>query len=559
MVSFFPVLCRFLLTAFCLLLAVIAASPATAQQTGGFRVMTWNIWHGGREDGEEIGPQRVARVVRDSQADLIALQETYGSGEKLAADLGFHFHARGTNVSILSRYPVIEDLSVCHEFQCVGGLVQRPDGQRVAFFSVWLPYDRDIWLPDSRRNLPVEELIGATRASAADLTGIRLAIQQRLAAEQYRDVPVILAGDFNSMSHLDYSSVHREQFGAIVDWPTSHVLVDEGWRDAYREVHPDVDRKRDRTWSPRFPDQEQDRIDFIYFLSPSLQVVQAGVLEEHPEGFPSDHAAVVADFRDREPPSGPLPCRVVTYNIKHGRGNDDRVELGRATEALRSLEADFIGLQEVDLGVERSGRINQPAELGRALQMHPAFGSFMDLQGGRYGLAILSRYPIRRVMEIPVPKGNEPRVALAVEAGLPDGSSLTVINLHFDWVSDDTFRFAQATRLAAYLRNLDGPWILMGDFNDQPDSRTVRLFRELALEAAKPPEDRFTFSSDQPRSEIDFIFMAPRKQWQVGECRVVDDPLTSDHRAVVAGLQLAAPDSAGSRTEAAGGNRVPGR
>ena len=46
-----------------------------------FRTMTWNIWHGGREDGEKMGPQRVVDVIRQSKADIVAMQETYGSGE----------------------------------------------------------------------------------------------------------------------------------------------------------------------------------------------------------------------------------------------------------------------------------------------------------------------------------------------------------------------------------------------------------------------------------------------------------------------------------------------
>ena len=77
-----------------------------------FRTMTWNIWHGGREDGEKIGPQRVVEVIRQSKADIVAMQETYGSGEWISEQLGFHFHPRGTNVSIHSRYPVLEDISV---------------------------------------------------------------------------------------------------------------------------------------------------------------------------------------------------------------------------------------------------------------------------------------------------------------------------------------------------------------------------------------------------------------------------------------------------------------
>ena len=41
-----------------------------------FSVMTCNIWHGGREDGEKVGPKRVIRVIKNSRADIIAIQET---------------------------------------------------------------------------------------------------------------------------------------------------------------------------------------------------------------------------------------------------------------------------------------------------------------------------------------------------------------------------------------------------------------------------------------------------------------------------------------------------
>ncbi|MEZ6104947.1 MAG: endonuclease/exonuclease/phosphatase family protein [Pirellulaceae bacterium] len=70
-------------------------SPATAE----VRVMTWNIWHGGREDGEEVGPLRVAEVIRDSQADVVAMQETYRSGERIAEELSFRVFNLGAPMS----------------------------------------------------------------------------------------------------------------------------------------------------------------------------------------------------------------------------------------------------------------------------------------------------------------------------------------------------------------------------------------------------------------------------------------------------------------------------
>ena len=230
--------------------------------------------------------------------------------------------------------------------------------------------------------------------------------------------------------------------------------------------------------------------------------------------------------------------RVVSYNIKHCRGNDDKVDLPRTASVLKQLKPDFVGLQEVDQNAKRSGKVDQVALLGKQLGMQPAFGSFMDFQGGRYGMGILSKHPIESIRSVKLPTGNEPRVALAVQVKLPTGASMMLVNVHFDWVSDDKYRFEQAKTLRTYLDALTIPYILLGDFNDQPESRTVKLLGKGAIEAAKPRDDRFTFSSDNPKTEIDFIFAAPDSHWTVEKVDVIDEPLASDHRPVLTELSL---------------------
>ncbi|HEX2167371.1 MAG TPA: endonuclease/exonuclease/phosphatase family protein, partial [Longimicrobiales bacterium] len=103
--------------------------------------------------------------------------------------------------------------------------------------------------------------------------------------------------------------------------------------------------------------------------------------------------------------------RVVSYNIHHARGMDGEVDLERVAAVLRRLDPVVVALQEVDERVERSGGVDQAARLGELLGMHHAFGSFMDYQGGRYGMAILSRCAIRSVDPVRLTEGNEPRIA----------------------------------------------------------------------------------------------------------------------------------------------------
>ena len=229
--------------------------------------------------------------------------------------------------------------------------------------------------------------------------------------------------------------------------------------------------------------------------------------------------------------------RVVSYNIKHGRGNDEVVDLARTAGVIRAQRPDVVGLQEVDDRAERSGKVPQAAQLGKSLGLHHAFGRFMDFQGGAYGMAILTRFPIEETHEVRLPEGNEPRSALSVRVTLPDGTPLTIVNVHFDWVRDDRFRFAQAETLTKYLDRLQTPYILLGDFNDVPESRTLALFRDRAGEAAKPEANRLTFSATEPSREIDYIFFAPAAAWHAREVRVIDERLASDHRPVVAVLE----------------------
>jgi endonuclease/exonuclease/phosphatase family metal-dependent hydrolase len=238
------------------------------------------------------------------------------------------------------------------------------------------------------------------------------------------------------------------------------------------------------------------------------------------------------------PAAQPLTeLRVLSYNIKHGRGNDNVVDLERTAAVVRAVAPDVVGLQEVDQRATRSGDVDQAARLGELLRMQHAFGRFMDFQGGGYGMAILSRHPIAATRSVQLPEGNEPRIALSVDVQLPNDGVLTVVNVHFDWVGSDAFRFAQAQALTRHLDGLTTPYILLGDFNDLPDSRTLGLFTARAGEARKPADGRFTFPSTAPAKEIDFIFFAPRAGWRSRDVRVVDERVASDHRPVFAVLE----------------------
>lgn len=287
---------RFCALATVALLAACAAPKPTAALCGTLKVLSWNIWHGGHEDGD-AGVERVIDIVRESGADVVLLVETYGSGARIAKALGFELlmHDPKDNLSILSRYPVFEDVSVWKNFHCIGAKISVPQLGPIAVYDVWLSYAEEIWEAGTREHFTAAQMVEQSeRSSAPEMRAIVGLIESRLATTP--QIPLLLGGDFNTMSHLDYTTAAQAQYGAVIDWPVSRYLESRGFTDSYRVLHPDVVRERDRTWSPRFPDQEADRIDFVHVRGSTLRPLRARVIDSHRELFPSDHAALLIEF-----------------------------------------------------------------------------------------------------------------------------------------------------------------------------------------------------------------------------------------------------------------------
>ena len=137
---------------------------------------------------------------------------------------------------------------------------------------------------------------------------------------------------------------------------------------------------------------------------------------------------------------------VLSYNIHHAEGVDGRLDLDRIAAVIRTSQADVVALQEVDQRVTRSNNIDQPQELAERLGMHVAFGPNIDLQGGKYGNAVLSRFPIKSTTNHLLPNvgGGEQRGLLEVDVELLT-IKLTFLATHFDHRRNPAQRMASAT------------------------------------------------------------------------------------------------------------------
>lgn len=223
--------------------------------------------------------------------------------------------------------------------------------------------------------------------------------------------------------------------------------------------------------------------------------------------------------------------RILAYNIRHGLGMDEQIDLQRTAQVIRRLDPDIVALQEVDRRAERTGGVDQATVLGELTGMHAVFGDFMDYQGGQYGMALLSKYPIEATANHRLPEGREPRSALAATIRVGEsGTEVIVVGIHLYATAEE--RYAQASRIVDIYENEKRPVILAGDFNSTPDSEVMALLRQSWTIPAKGG-DHLTFPSTEPNREIDFIIYRPRERFEVVESRVIHEPIASDHQPVL--------------------------
>ena len=116
------------------------------------------------------------------------------------------------------------------------------------------------------------------------------------------------------------------------------------------------------------------------------------------------------------------------------------------------MKPDLVALQEVDVKTRRTGQVDQPARYADLTGLHVAFGKAMDYDGGQYGNAVLSRWPIRtaRSHALPTAEGHEPRCVLEVTVQPDTGPAVTFLSTHLDH-KDGQVRLRQADRIAALL------------------------------------------------------------------------------------------------------------
>jgi endonuclease/exonuclease/phosphatase family metal-dependent hydrolase len=292
---------------------------------------------------------------------------------------------------------------------------------------------------------------------------------------------------------------------------------------------------------------------------------------------------------------------VMTYNIGYlsGMTNNEPVErdpslfrenMDQAAALIRRVDPDFIGLQEIDFGAQRSQNVHQLDTLATRLG-YPAAAQAVNWDK-RYlpfpywppsvhfgdvlsGQAVLSRYPIRSHQRVELQRPPRPfwsdafyldrlaQVSIVDIGGWP----LVIINVHLE-AFDEATREEQARQIRTLYNHYEAkqvPILLIGDFNSmRPGDRSMVppgqrpaltsdetmniIMDELNLDTAVPESAvltagiRGTYPADDPKYKIDHIFYrrdrikkTSAKIW----CGAPSPP--SDHCAVSLSFRLPRP------------------
>lgn len=228
--------------------------------------------------------------------------------------------------------------------------------------------------------------------------------------------------------------------------------------------------------------------------------------------------------------------RLATFNLLNGTSlSDRRVDVARLHDAVRTLAADVVGLQEVDRAQPRSHGLDLTAEVARAMgvldagrdrwrfvpalvgtpggEWETATDEHDDAVGAHYGIGLVSRWPIRSWHVVRLPAApvrspvvlpgsrqvmwlqDEPRVGLAAVVETPHGV-MTLATTHLSFVP--VWNGVQLRTLAAALTKLPSPQVLLGDLN-MPGSFPRWLSRWDVLARAA------TYPAWEPRIQLDHV------------------------------------------------------
>ncbi len=251
-----------------------------------------------------------------------------------------------------------------------------------------------------------------------------------------------------------------------------------------------------------------------------------------------------------------ITLRILCYNIHYGQGNDGKYDIPRLAKVIKQLNPDLVALQEIDVHVERSGRLHELRILADETKMSGWFGPTQHYEGGLFGNGILSKFPIHDIHIQPLPYTEAtpqlktyPRAAVAGLVQAPNGKRLRFISTHFQHSRFEEDRLAEAVAVNRHFAAnnpaddamgkelAELPTILAGDFNAVLGSPPMNeLQKKWTVIVEQDPQP--TTPAIAPKNRIDFIMHRAGDPVRVLEQRVIAERVASDHLPVFAILEI---------------------
>jgi len=226
---------------------------------------------------------------------------------------------------------------------------------------------------------------------------------------------------------------------------------------------------------------------------------------------------------------------VITYNIRHGVGLDNKLDLERIANVVKAENPDVVAFQEVDVKTKRTRKLDESKILGDLAGFKSFFGKSIPYGGGEYGNAIITRdRNAVLINHFPLP-GKEPRCLLAIQSRTKMGTPFIFACTHL--CLDETNRIKSTEIINNWVRRVPYPTILVGDMNCKTDSIPYKKFLKVwdSTWGAKPLP---TFPANKPKTAIDHCLTYPKYKWNVKEIKVIDEKVASDHRPLKITLKL---------------------
>lgn len=232
--------------------------------------------------------------------------------------------------------------------------------------------------------------------------------------------------------------------------------------------------------------------------------------------------------------------RVMSYNVRHcSPPSTGLIDVAGTAAVIKSQNPDLVALQEIDVNTKRSGQVNEAEELAKILDMHFYFGKTIDYDGGAYGIAILSKYPItqQKFYRLPTDSSTkgEPRGFITVKVALPNGKNIRFGSTHLDAQRLPVNRDLQIQEIIRIAASDKLPFLFAGDLNSVAGSNVITQLDQHFTRTCQ--SCGFTIPASKPNKTIDFISFSKSSDFKVISHEVVPENHASDHLGILAVLQ----------------------